>query len=224
MGELAARMWHKGTKPVVPAAPGVIIPALNHPCPDSGPGGYLLGRRRRGVPLPPPETNRARVNDRIKVPQIRLIDENGEQVGVVTSDDARRRALTAGLDLVEVAAEAKPPVCRIMDYGKFLFEQQKKDRAQKSHSHRSETKEVRLRPRTGTGDFDIKVKHAIEFLDEGYKVGVHVQFRGRELSHKELGLAILDRFRDALVDHAKIEQEPRQEGKRMVALFSPKPK
>lgn len=184
----------------------------------------MLGRRRRGVPLPPPETNRARVNERIKVPQVRLIDEEGKQVGLVPSDEARKRAVAAGLDLVEVAADAKPPVCRIMDYGKFIFEQQKKDRAQKSHSHRSETKEVRLRPRTGGGDFDIKVKHAREFLDEGYKVGVHVQFRGRELSHKELGLAILERFKVALEDVAKIEQEPRQEGRRMVALLAPKPK
>jgi translation initiation factor IF-3 len=182
----------------------------------------LLGRRRRGIPLPPPETNRARVNERIKVPQIRLIDEEGKQVGVVPTDDGRKRAVAAGLDLVEVAAEAKPPVCRIMDYGKFLFEQQKKDRAQKSHSHRSETKEVRLRPRTGGGDFDIKVKHAREFLVEGYKVGVHVQFRGRELSHKELGLEILQRFKIALEDIAKMEQEPRQEGRRMVALLAPR--
>lgn len=184
----------------------------------------MLGRRRRGIPLPPPETNRARINERIKVPQIRLIDEEGKQVGVVATDEARRRAQAAGFDLVEVAAEAKPPVCRIMDYGKYLFEQQKKERAQKSHSHRSETKEVRLRPRTGGGDFEIKVKHALEFLEEGYKVGVHVQFRGRELSHKELGLDIINRFREALADHAKCEQEPRQEGKRMVALFAPKAK
>lgn len=182
----------------------------------------MLGRRRRGIPLPPPELNRARINERIKVPQVRLIDEEGKQVGVVSTDEARKRAIAVGLDLVEVAAEAKPPVCRIMDNGKFLFEQQKKDRAQKSHSHRSETKEVRLRPRTGLGDLEIKVKHAREFLDEGYKVGVHIQFRGRELSHKELGVEVFNRFKEMLADIAKVDQEPRQEGRRMVALLSPK--
>ncbi|MBA3684873.1 MAG: translation initiation factor IF-3 [Planctomycetes bacterium] len=174
------------------------------------------------MPVPPPDTNRARVNEKIKVPSIRLIDETGAQIGVVTVEDARARALAASLDLVEVSAEAKPPVCRIMDYGKYLFEQQKKERQSKSHSHRSETKEVRLRPGTGDGDLDIKAKHAREFLAEGYKVGLQLQFRGREMSHKELGMQMIHKFTKMLDDVAKVEQEPRMEGKRMTALLSPR--
>jgi translation initiation factor IF-3 len=183
----------------------------------------LIGRRRSRIPIPPPEqTGRARVNEKIKVPQIRLIDEKGEQVGVVTIEDGRARALAVSLDLVEVSPEAKPPVCRIMDYGKFLFEQQKKDRTQKTHSHRSESKEVRLRPGTGEGDLQIKAKHAREFLAEGYKVGLLLQFRGREMSHKELGIAMIQRFTKMLEDVAKMEQEPRMEGKRMNAMLAPR--
>lgn len=192
--------------------------------PDRHPRGdvFLLGRRRSRIPVPPPDTNRARMNEKIKVPLIRLIDETGAQVGVVTVEEGRTRAQGVSLDLVEVSPEAKPPVCRIMDYGKFLFEQQKKDRQSKSHSHRSETKEVRLRPGTGEGDLEIKAKHAREFLEEGYKVGLQLQFRGRELSHKELGMQMIHRFTKMLEDIAKVEQEPKMEGKRMTALLAPK--
>lgn len=162
------------------------------------------------------------MNEKIKVPLIRLIDENGQQVGIVAVEEGRSRALAANLDLVEVSPEAKPPVCRIMDYGKFLFEQQKKERSSKSHSHRSETKEVRLRPGTGDGDLEIKAKHAREFIAEGYKVGLQLQFRGREMSHRELGIEMIHRFTKMLEDVAKVEQEPKQEGKRMTALLAPK--
>jgi translation initiation factor IF-3 len=181
----------------------------------------LLGRRRSRVPVPPPDTNRARVNEKIKVPSIRLIDETGAQVGVVTVEDARQRAAAANLDLVEVSPDAKPPVCKIMDFGKYLFELQKKERQTKSRAHKMDTKEVRLRPGTGEGDLEIKAKHAREFLAEGYKVGLQLQFRGRELSHKELGMEMIKRFTAMLVDCAKLEQEPRMEGKRMTALLTP---
>lgn len=181
----------------------------------------MLGRRRSRIPVPPPDTNRARVNEKIKVLSIRLIDEKGESVGVVTVEDARARAAAVNLDLVEVAAEAKPPVCRIMDFGKYLFEQQKKDRQSKSRSHKMDTKEVRLRPGTGEGDLEIKAKHAREFLVEGYKVGLQLQFRGREMSHKELGMEMIKKFSGLLQDIAKMEQEPRMEGKRMTALLAP---
>jgi translation initiation factor IF-3 len=182
----------------------------------------LLGRRRSRIPLPPPEhANRARVNDKIRAPSVRLIDEKGEQIGVVSLDEARTRASTAGLDLVEVAAEAKPPVCRIQDYSKYLFEQQKKERQAKANAHKVDTKEVRLRPGTGDGDLEIKAKHAREFLDGGHKVAIMLQFRGRELSHKELGLEMIRKFAHMVVDVAKMEQEPRIEGKRMHALLAP---
>ena len=182
----------------------------------------LLSRRRSRIPLPPPEhANRARVNDKIRAPSVRLIDEQGNQIGVVSLDEARSRATTAGLDLVEVAAEAKPPVCRIQDYSKYLFEQQKKERQAKANAHKVDTKEVRLRPGTGDGDLDIKAKHAREFIDGGHKVAIMLQFRGRELSHKELGLQMIRKFAQMLTDVAKMEQEPRIEGKRMHALLAP---
>ncbi len=182
----------------------------------------MLGRRRSRIPVPPPEhANRARINDKIRAASVRLIDEKGEQVGVVTVEDARGRAVAAGYDLVEVAAEAKPPVCRIMDYGKFLFELQKKERQTKAKAHKVDTKEVRLRPGTGEGDLEIKAKHAREFLDEGHKVAIMLQFRGREMSHKELGIAMIKKFTALLDDVAKMEQEPRMEGRRMNALLSP---
>ncbi|GDY13942.1 translation initiation factor IF-3 [Planctomycetota bacterium] len=182
----------------------------------------MIGRRRSRIPLPPPEhANRARCNDKIRSPQVRLIDQQGEQVGVVSILDALQRAQAAGLDLVEVAAEAKPPVCRIQDYSKFLFEQQKKERQTKSHAHRTETKEVRLTPVTGQGDVDIKVKHAREFLEAGHKVLLMVVFRGRQLAHRELGLEMIKKFTVQVEDLAKLEQEPKMEGKRMHAMLAP---
>lgn len=182
----------------------------------------MIGRRRSRVPIPPPEhANRARVNEKVRAPQVRLIDENGNQLGVMTSDEARMKAVAAGFDLVEVAPEAKPPVCRIMDYGKYLFELQKKERQAKSNAHKSETKEVRLRPGTGDGDFDIKVRHAREFLEEGHKIAILLQFRGREMAHRELGIEMIRRFGTAVEDLGKIDQEPRLEGKRMHAIISP---
>ena len=182
----------------------------------------MIGRRRSRIPLPLPEnTNRARVNDKIRVPTVRLIDETGQQVGVVAIQEALTKAQAAGLDLVEVSPDAKPPVCRIQDYSKFLFEQQKKDRQAKANAHKSDTKEVRLRPGTGQGDIDIKAKHAREFLAEGHKVSILLQFRGREMSHRELGIEMIRKFTAMLADIAKMEQEPRMEGKRMHALLAP---
>ena len=142
-------------------------------------------------------------------------------MGIVPTAEAMNMAREAQLDLVEVAPTDRPPVCRIMDYGKYLFEQQKKDRQAKSKAHKMETKEVRLRPGTGEGDLEIKAKHAREFLEEGYKVGIQLQFRGREMSHKELGMQMIKRFTAMLADVAKMEQEPRMEGKRMTALLAP---
>jgi translation initiation factor IF-3 len=182
---------------------------------------FLIGRRRSRLPLPLPEnTNRARVNEKIRVPNVRLIDETGQQVGIVSAQEALQRAQQAGLDLVEVSAESKPPVCRIQDYSKYLFEQQKKDRAAKANAHKSDTKEVRLRPGTGQGDLDIKAKHAREFLADGHKVSLLLQFRGREMSHRELGIEMIKKFAAQLSDVARIEQEPRSEGKRMFALLT----
>jgi translation initiation factor IF-3 len=182
---------------------------------------FLIGRRRSRLPLPLPEnTNRARVNEKIRVPNVRLIDETGQQVGIVSAQEALQRAQQVGLDLVEVSPESKPPVCRIQDYSKYLFEQQKKERAAKSNAHKSDIKEVRLRPGTGQGDLDIKAKHAREFLADGHKVSLLLQFRGREMSHRELGIDMIRKFAAQLSDVAKIEQEPRLEGKRMFAMLT----
>lgn len=182
----------------------------------------MRGRRRLRVPVPPPDLNRARVNDKIRVTSVRLIDHEGEQLGVVSIEEARRAALEAELDLVEVAPTARPPVCRIMDYGKFLFEQQKKDRAQKKRQASTEIKEIRLRPGTGIGDMEIKAKQAREFLAEGHKVAIQLQFRGRERAHPEVAVEVIDRFAGMLEDVAKVEQAPRQEGRRMNAVLAPK--
>lgn len=181
----------------------------------------MRGRRRLRVPVPPPDTNRARVNDKIRVPSVRLIDAEGEQLGVVSIDDARRAAQDAELDLVEVAPNARPPVCRIMDYGKFLFEQQKKERAQKKRQASTDVKEVRLRPGTGKGDMEIKARHAREFIADGHKVGIQLQFRGRERAHPEIAIEVIETFAKMLEDVAKMEQAPRQEGRRMNAVLAP---
>jgi translation initiation factor IF-3 len=151
-----------------------------------------------------------------------LIDAEGNQVGVVATDKARRMAEEAELDLVEVAPNARPPVCRIMNYSKFLFEEQKKERAtkRKQRENAIETKEIRLRPGTDDGDMKIKVDHARKFLDEGYKVGIQLQFRGREMAHRELGLEAIQKFAACLVDIAKIEQEPTMNGRRMNAVLA----
>lgn len=182
----------------------------------------MIGRRRSRIPLPPPEhTNRARVNDKIRAPQVRVIDENGQQVGILSSFEALQRAQAAGLDLVEVAPEAKPPVCRIQDFSKWLFEQQKKDRASKANAHKTDVKEIRLTPVTGQGDLDIKARHAREFLAEGHKISIQLRFRGRQMAHRELGHEMIMKFAAMLEDCAKMEQEPRQEGKSMNALLAP---
>lgn len=187
------------------------------PCKES----YLRGRRRMRVPVPPPDMNRARVNDKIRVSSVRLINAEGEQLGVVSIDDARRAAQEAELDLVEVAPNARPPVCRIMDYGKFLFEQQKKERAQKKRQASTDVKEIRLRPGTGKGDMEIKARHAREFIADGHKVGIQLQFRGRERAHPEIAIEVIDAFAKMLEDVAKMEQAPRQEGRRMNAVLAP---
>ncbi len=182
----------------------------------------MIGRRRSRIPPPPPEhLNRARINDKIRAPQVRLIDHEGHQLGIVSVTDALRKAQEVGLDLVEVAADAKPPVCKIQDYSKFLFELQKKERAAKANAHKIDTKEVVLRPSTADGDLKIKSEHAREFLHEGHKVSLRLRFRGREMAHKDLGVEMIRKFAAMLADCARMDQEPRSEGKAMNALLVP---
>lgn len=153
---------------------------------------------------------------------MRLIDDQGNQVGVVAIDEARRMADDRGLDLVEVAPEARPPVCKIMDYGKFRYLQKKKEHDAKKKSHATQLKEIRIRPKIDKHDADFKVNQAREFLKEGHKVQVNMLFRGRELSHQEVGREVMDRFLHNLADVAKVERPPRLEGKRMTVLLAHK--
>ena len=161
-----------------------------------------------------------RTNDRIRVPEVRLVGPNGEQVGVVRIEDAMKLAQEADLDLVEVAPDAKPPVVKIMDYGKFKYEQKK--RSSKQKQHQVQIKEIRVRPKTGDHDIEVKVKRAREFIEHKDKVLVNVLFRGRELAHIEEGRRVMDEVLQALDDVAKLEKNPSMEGRRMTAIVAPR--
>ncbi len=160
-----------------------------------------------------------RVNHQIRVSPIRLIDQDDNQVGVVEVDHARRMAVEADLDLVEVAPTAKPPVCRIMDYGKWKYEQKKKDQKAKSHRHEIVLKEVRMRPKTDPHDQMIKVNHAKEFLAKGNKVQFTMLFRGREMAHSDLGYEAFNRIKQELAQVAKIERDFKMEGRRLTMVI-----
>jgi translation initiation factor IF-3 len=160
-----------------------------------------------------------RVNDRIREPEVRVIGSDGEQLGVMTAEDALARADEAGLDLVEVAPGSKPPVCRIMDYGRYKYEQKKK--AGKGKGHAASLKEVKLRPRTDDHDLDTKLKNARRFLRDGDKVKVTVMFRGREMVHRQLGRKQLDRVTDMLGPLATVENPPRMEGRFLSMILVP---
>ena len=154
------------------------------------------------------------------MPHVRIIDEHGQQVGVVAIDEALRRAEDAGLDLIEVAATADPPVCRIADLGRFRFEQDKRSRDAKKNQHVSEVKEVRLRPRTDEHDLQVRVRAARRFLEEGHKVKVEVRFRGREASHPEVARAQITSIAAGVADIAMIERQPSLEGRTMFAILA----
>ncbi len=162
-----------------------------------------------------------RINHNIRAREVRLIDAAGKQVGIVPLRDALRAAQEQNLDLVEVAPNAKPPVCRLMDYGKFLYEQTKRQRVARKSQKATEVKEIRLGPKTGDHDLQTKLKRAREFLDDGAKVKVRVRFRGREITHPEIGLAILKNIATQLEDVATIEQMPRMEGRSLLMILTP---
>jgi translation initiation factor IF-3 len=169
----------------------------------------------------PPPTARNRVNLQIRVAEVRLLDENNQQMGVVCTDQARAMARERGLDLVEISPTAVPPVCKIMDYGKFKYEQKKKEGESKKKQHQMQLKELRLRTRTDHHDIDVKLRKAREFLEEGDKVSFYVQFRGREVVHPEIGMGLLDRCVKELSDCSKVERPPKLEGKRMTMVLMP---
>ncbi|MCR9295372.1 MAG: translation initiation factor IF-3 [bacterium] len=165
--------------------------------------------------------DQTRINNNIRERQVRVISEEGEQLGVLSIDDAISRAQDNGLDLVEVAPNEKPPVCRIMDYGKYKYDKSKKRQGQSSGSH-GKLKEIRLRPKTGEHDIDFKVKQAVGFLKHKDKVQVSVIFRGREMAHIEEGRRVMENVLQELLQYGKLESDPQQLGKRMMATVSPK--
>jgi translation initiation factor IF-3 len=169
-----------------------------------------------------PSREGPRVNDEITSLQVRLVDENGEMVGVTSLREALDRAAEAGLDLVEVAAAAVPPVCKILDFGKFKYEEQKKKNEARKKQKIIEIKEIKLRPTIDDHDYEVKRKAMIRFLEEGDKVKVTLRFRGRELAHQDLGMQVLIRVRADLEELAKVEQMPRMEGRQMTMVIAPK--
>jgi translation initiation factor IF-3 len=179
------------------------------------------------VPVPrrfdrqPPERDPTRINERIRVPEVRLIDENGQQVGIMRTQDALRQAQERDLDLVEVAPEAKPPVCRILDYSKYKYEQVQKQKAARKHQQQINIREIKFRPKIAQHDYDTKKGHVIRFLKGRDKVKVTIMFRGREMAHPERGEMILNRLAEDLGELAVVEQRPQQDGRNMTMMLGP---
>lgn len=163
----------------------------------------------------------ARINEEIRVPMVRLLGPESEQLGVVSIDEALRAAVEAGLDLVELAANADPPVCRVMDFGKYQFEQRKKQQAAKRKQKQVHVKEIKFRPGTEEGDYQVKLRNLIRFLDDGDRVKVTLRFRGREMAHQELGRDLLKRVADDLQEYGKVDHFPKMEGRQMVMQIAP---
>ena len=164
---------------------------------------------------------RIRVNEQIRISPIRLIDEQGKQVGIVSLEEARERATVKGLDMVEVAPDARPPVVRLMDYGKFKYEEARAAREARRKQHTIQVKEVKFRPGIEEHDYDFKLRHARRFLEDGNKVKLTMIFRGRQVTHPELGLEVLKRVTGDLEDVAKVEQNPSFEGRQMSMIVAP---
>jgi translation initiation factor IF-3 len=174
------------------------------------------------MPPSPPSREGPRVNEEIRVPQVRLIDENGEMLGVLSIRDALYRAYQSGLDLLEISPNAIPPVCKITDYGKFKYEQQKKANEARKKQKVVEIKEIKVRPNIDDHDYDVKMRQAKGFIGEGDKVKVTLRFRGREMAHQELGVKLLERIRTELGEIVKVESMPRLENRQMIMVLAPK--
>jgi translation initiation factor IF-3 len=177
-------------------------------------------RPRRQLDQRPQEPT-TRINEGIRVPQVRLIDENGAQVGIKSTDDALKYAWDQNLDLVEVAPDARPPVCRVMDYSKYRYEQEQKAKLARKHQSTITIKEIKLRPKIGQGDYATKRGHVIRFLKARAKVKVTIMFRGREMTHPERGRDLLLRLAEDVKDLGTIESQPLQDGRNMVMMLAP---
>ncbi|MEX6633263.1 translation initiation factor IF-3 [Hyphococcus lacteus] len=177
---------------------------------------------RRPFAAPPSKSDGPRVNEDIDVPQVLLIDHTGEKRGVVATDDAIAIATEAGLDLVEVSPNTTPPVCKILDYGKFKYQQQKKKAEAKKKQKVVEIKEIKMRPNIDAHDYGVKVKAMKRFFDDGDKVKVTLRFRGREMAHQDRGADLLKRVQDEFEEIAKVEQYPKMEGRQIVMVMAPR--
>jgi len=170
----------------------------------------------------PPKKDGPRTNEEIDSATVRLIGVDGEQIGIVSIEDALARAEAAGLDLVEIAAQADPPVAKILDVGKLKYQEQKKKNEARKKQRVIDVKEIKLRPNIDDHDYDVKLRNARRFLDEGDKVKVTLRFRGREMAHQDIGVRVLERVRGELEPVAKVEQMPRMEGRQMVMVMAPR--
>ncbi|MBA2440612.1 MAG: translation initiation factor IF-3 [Thermoleophilaceae bacterium] len=171
-----------------------------------------------------PDRDDTRINERIRVREVRLIGDDGNQVGVIPIDKALEYARERDLDLVEVAAEARPPVCRVLDYSKYKYEQEQKAKAAKRHQKQVNVREIKLRPKIATNDYETKKSHVVRFLKGDDRVKVTIMFRGREQSHPERGVALLMRLAEDVAELGTVEQRPIQDGRNMTMLLSPVPK
>lgn len=168
--------------------------------------------------------NKQRINEEIRAREVRLISNDGKQVGVVSLQEALAMAEQVTLDLVEISPDAVPPVCKIMDYGKHLFELKKQKAEQKKKQHRVQIKEIKFRPGTEDGDYQVKLRNLIRFLEAGDKAKITMRYRGREMAHQELGMEMLKRIEADLADHGTVEQFPKMEGRQLTMVLGPKKK
>ena len=170
----------------------------------------------------PPTRDGPRVNDEIRAPQVRLIDQDGEMQGVMTARDAWLRAQSVGLDLLEISPNAVPPVVKILDFGKYKYEQQKKKNEAKKKQKVIEIKEIKVRPNIDENDYQVKMRAMKSFIEEGDKVKVTLRFRGREMAHQEIGVRVLERIKNEMDPVSKVEQMPRMENRQMVMVLTPR--
>ena len=168
-----------------------------------------------------PERDETRINERIRVPEVRLIGDDGKQIGVVATEEALHYAQERDLDLVEVAPESQPPVCRVLDYSKYKYEQEQKAKAARRHQKQVNVREIKLRPKIATNDYETKKNHVLRFLKGDDRVKVTIMFRGREQSHPERGEALLMRLAEDVAELGTVEQHPQQDGRNMTMLLAP---
>jgi len=180
------------------------------------PGGLSIKQETKG--------RRPNINENITAPEVRLIGSKGDQVGIVSLEDAFKVAEDESLDLVEIAPDSEPPVCRIMDYGKHVFEEKKKKAEQKKKQKQSQVKEIKFRPGTEKGDYDVKLRSLIRFLGDGDKAKISLRFRGREMAHQNLGMDLLKRIEKDLEEYGSVEQYPKMEGRQMIMVLAPNKK